>query len=79
MSIITTGYPRGASLTASYITRDFNKRTIGPAEPHTLPAFFTAVSIPDGGAWGGDRRNLSRAGKTELLATAKRLTAEGRN
>ncbi len=39
---------------------------------------ITVVSIPDGGAWGADRRNLRSDGKKELIATAKRLTEEGR-
>jgi rare lipoprotein A (peptidoglycan hydrolase) len=39
---------------------------------------ITVVSIPEGGAWGADRRNLRSDGKKELLATARRLTEEGR-
>ncbi len=51
---------------------------IGMTETTPRAMEITVVSIPEGGAWSRDRRNLDRAGKQELLATAKRLTEEGR-
>ena len=40
---------------------------------------ITVESIPEGGAWGGARRNLDRQGKKDLLAQVKRVTEEGRS
>ena len=37
----------------------------------------TVESIPENGAWGRDRRNLSKAGRQELLATVKRVSDGG--
>jgi len=35
---------------------------------------FKVVHIPEGGAWGKDRRNLTQAQQRELMETARRLT-----
>lgn len=35
---------------------------------------YKVVHIPEGGAWGKDRRNLTQAQQRELMETAKRLT-----
>lgn len=39
---------------------------------------ISVVSIPEGGAWGGARRNLSREGKQDLLNQVRQVTEEER-